>query len=113
MKYFALAALTALVAGPLTAHEPGSDPDADWFAALKNSQGIRCCDLNDCRRTDAWKATRSGLYSVLIGGNWVTVHPENVLHVPNPTGAAVECHSRYGDGVEALYVRCFIPPAGV
>jgi hypothetical protein len=103
----------AFVSFRANAHEPGTDPDAAWFRSLNSGAGVNCCDARDCHRTEAWSTTKAGLYKVMIGKEWVTVQPESVLRVNNPTGMAVECHHTDASGFEVPSVRCFVPPVGV
>ncbi|MBV8397669.1 MAG: hypothetical protein JOZ58_23665 [Acetobacteraceae bacterium] len=90
------------------AHEMGTDPDAAWFQSLRNG-GADCCNMHDCHRTDAVQISKEGHYLVKLRDQWVFVEQENVLHIPNPTGMAVECHTTDKRGFDVPYIRCFIP----
>jgi hypothetical protein len=103
-----LAAAGLISVQRLQAHEIGTDPDAAWFQSL-NKNGVDCCNMRDCRRTDDVGITKEGRYKVKIREQWVFVQEENVLHIPNPTGIAVECHTRDKSGFEIPYIRCFVP----
>ena len=91
----------------LSAPIPGSDPNtptARWYRSLRNpSTGIMCCDVSDCRPTEArfvdgsWRAyTPQGIE--------VQIPPESVLtDQTHPTGSAVLCW-------QPGQVLCFVPP---
>jgi hypothetical protein len=98
------------LASALSAHEVGTDPNAEWYQGLKRADGALCCNMRDCRTTDHWKVD-DGHFVVLIGDRWTAVEDGHVLRdVSNPTGRAVECHIQHG---EYLDVLCFVPPVGV
>jgi len=91
-----------------SAHEKGSDPDAEWFASLKDKHGISCCHMQDCYRVEIQDLDiKGGHYRLKYKGEWLEV-PDQVIQrdEPNPTGHPVACvHVTW----KAKEVRCFIP----
>ena len=108
----ALLLVCAFSATQAVAHEIGSDPDAAWFQGLHRPDGVNCCNMEDCHRTEAWKVV-GGHYAVLIDGQTIEVADDKVLRVPNPTGFAVECHIPGHTAAVPPFVLCFIPAVGV
>jgi len=78
---------------------------AKWFKSLKNSHGLSCCEISDCRRVEARLA--NGHYEALIDNRWSKVPDETINHVRNPTEEYIACYSYYDDFSPHFY--CFIP----
>ena len=82
---------------------------ADWFKSLRQPDtGLSCCDISDCKRTQAdWKQ----------GGWWATVRglkrpvpADKVLERPRSIdGEAYVCATEIGNPAYAT-IYCFIPP---
>lgn len=113
----AVAALSLLLAGILTAHafDNGQynnvDPKVrDWFKSVRSRNGIPCCDIADGHST-TWRGTSEGGYEVPIEGEWRHVPPEAIVYnAGNPTGEAVVWFVRQGVGI--YHIRCFVLGAG-
>jgi len=104
----ALAVTFAASAQPPAGAELNSET-AKWFKSLKNSHGLSCCEISDCRRVEARLA--NGHYEALIDNRWSGVPDEMINHVNNPTGQYIACYSYYDDFSPHFY--CFIPIAMV
>jgi hypothetical protein len=110
--------LAAQIIGPspdVSARDLGEYEDIpqrirDWFKALKNPHnGGNCCDLSDCRRTEA-RTKRHQWRARAPDGSWVTIPNERVVHDQgNPTGSPILCAY---EGEEGWRVICFVPGAG-
>jgi hypothetical protein len=81
----------------------------DWFSSLKQpSSGISCCDVSDCKATDA--QLRGDQWWAVVRGQWKLIPPEKVLSHPlSIDGDAYVCASPNGDPKFAT-VYCFIKP---
>lgn len=84
-----------------------------WFKSLlRPGTGISCCDISDCRKTDArWQD--DGWWAVVLG-KWRPIPPESVLTAPRTLdGEAYVCAGDVQD-FEAhrldVHVYCFVPP---
>jgi hypothetical protein len=132
----ALAATAGLwLTGAALAHDEaaGHDPArADWFESLKRpGTDASCCNLTDCRRTEArqladgsWRALVDGLH----GPTWMDVPPAKVLERPlSIDGEAYVCHRPalaggkveipglggggfYDQSPREAEILCFVPP---
>ena len=108
--------LLVLIALPITSSAqvpPAPIPGGsigDWFASLRSPQGVKCCDVSDCRRVSV-RLTTTG-YQALIETGWVNV-PDHVIvrRGDNPIGEAVLCYELFNQGtpVERLSIYCFFP----
>lgn len=89
---------------------PGhADERGDWFRSLKQpGTGISCCDISDCRRTQAkWNA---GLWTAIVRGHPRVVPKSKIIHNnPSLDGEAYVCAAEGGEP-EAATIYCFIPP---
>jgi hypothetical protein len=106
------AVLSALVMTISASAEPppGVNPNSDlakWFKSLKDSQGIPCCDISDCRRVEARLA--DGYYEALINQIWARVPEETIRKVENPTGQYIACYSYYDYSQQYPHIFCFVP----
>jgi hypothetical protein len=99
----ALVLSPALAAPPLDA-EIGS-PMALWFRSLRQpGTGALCCDVSDCRQTQA-RRNDNGWLAMAPTGAWVPVPPGLILaDKAHPGGAAILCWR------PAAGVVCFVPP---
>lgn len=94
--------LVLLAIVPVWAQDRGS-----WFKSLKQpGSGFSCCDISDCRRTDAeWRGEGWTAISKGAGGAWVVIPPDKVLDQPKSLdGDAYLCESPNGR------IYCFVPP---
>jgi hypothetical protein len=98
---------------------------AEWFEKLKTSSGESCCNLSDCRQTQAeWRGDTDGWWAV-VQGTWRPIPADKVLTSPRSIdGAAYICMGKdsRGDGqnsdanmsenVPSLLgaIYCFVPP---
>ena len=101
------------------------DPDRGaWFKSLKTPQGGSCCDLSDCRQTQA-KQNADGSWVAIVNGKWRDIPPEKVLASPlSIDGEAYVCNSpatpggwgpNYGGAPMFIEpsegtIFCFVPP---
>jgi hypothetical protein len=87
----------------LAVAEARSEDRATWFRSLKQpGTGMSCCDISDCRRTEA--EFRDGQWHAIVNGDLTPIPPEKVLHdKPSIDGDAYVCH-----GTATIY--CFVPP---
>jgi hypothetical protein len=74
-----------------------------WFQGLTMpGTGIPCCDISDCRRTQAdW---RNGQWWATVGGQWTPIPHNKELSKRSIDGDAYVCAS------PNRYVYCFIKP---
>lgn len=79
-----------------------------WFKSLRMpGSGISCCDVSDCKQTDAvWQGggwwARSN-----VSGKVVAIPPAKVLQLPHSIdGEAYLC-----EGPASATIFCFIPPS--
>lgn len=106
----------------------GDPHRSKWFESLKTQFGGSCCNLTDCRQTEAKQLADGNWLAVLTdwrGPRWVPIPPNAVLKNPksidgeayicNSEGAAA--HTAYGSGVGVHQVPdndgiifCFVPP---
>ena len=96
-----LALAVGLLAFKACAHE-GNDQLSAWYSSLQTPFGMSCCNMRDCKTTDAriehehWRAK--------VGDQWIDVPDSAVLHRDNLAGEAVICMWNGS-------VRCFVPPS--
>jgi hypothetical protein len=74
-----------------------------WFKSLTQpGTGMSCCDMADCRRTDAdW---HGGQWWADVKGRWTPVPPEKELNKSSIDGEAYICTSPSGN------IYCFVKP---
>lgn len=96
-----------------TASALANDQRHDWFKSLhRPGTGISCCDIADCRPTEAkWQGNR---WWAVVLGQWQLIPPESVLKSPHSLdGNAYVClgesHEIDGHKVDTL-IYCFVPP---
>ena len=101
----------------------GEASRAEWFEKLKTPSGESCCNLSDCRQTQAeWRADSEGWW-VLVNGTWRPVPADKVLRSPRSIdGSAYLCmgSDSGGDALGPGYlpgnvrllgaIYCFVPP---
>lgn len=86
-----------------------------WFKSLKQPDtGVSCCDVSDCRRTNArWEGEG---WQAVVNGEWRTIPANKVLQKPHSIdGDAYVCngpewHDDDGGGSSPGLIFCFIPP---
>jgi hypothetical protein len=78
----------------------------DWFKGLKQpGTGLPCCDISDCRRTEAeW---RSGQWWAIVRGEWTPIPRRREVHVQSFDGEAYVCTSQKRLPPS---IYCFVPP---
>lgn len=77
---------------------------ATWFRSLKQpNTGMSCCDVSDCRRTDA--DYRGGQWWAVVENNWTPIPQEKQLDKLSIDGDAYVCSGPRGT------IYCFIPPS--
>ncbi len=77
---------------------------ATWFRSLKQpNTGMSCCDVSDCRRTDA--DYRQGQWWAEVEGNWTPIPQEKQLDKLSIDGDAYVCSGPRGT------IYCFVPPS--
>ena len=82
---------------------------SQWFRSLRQPDtGLSCCDISDCKRTEAdWK---QGSWWANVRGLKRPVPPEKVLEKPRSIdGEAYVCATEIGNPAYAT-IYCFIPP---
>jgi hypothetical protein len=75
-----------------------------WFRSLKQPvTGMSCCDVSDCRRTEAdW---RGGQWWAVVENNWTPIPREKQLDKLSIDGDAYVCAGPRGT------IYCFVPPS--
>ena len=77
---------------------------ATWFRNLKQpNTGMSCCDISDCRRTDA--DYRHGQWWAEVEGSWTPIPQEKQLDKLSIDGDAYVCSGPRGT------IYCFVPPS--
>lgn len=100
----------AAVARNMGQYNPSPEIKA-WVENLTDHHGVGCCATADGYPTEAvWDTDRHG-YRVKIHDRWYPVPESAVLTVPNRLGHAVVWYWSDSDG--GVYIRCFLPGAGV
>lgn len=106
VAFLALVWAIATFAPPVLAQDMGA-----WYKSLRMpTTGISCCDISDCKRTQA-RFTEEGWKAKLPDGSWVSVPETRILwDKEHPTGAAVLCASPHPQNYGQVF--CFVPPSG-
>lgn len=102
---YVIAALAALALLCLAVAVSFAEEDRGaWFKGLKQPlTGGSCCDLSDCRATEA--AWRDGAWwARLPDGEWIAVPPEKILAKQSIDGEAYLCSA------PARVIFCFVKP---
>jgi len=87
----------------------GAEDRGAWFKSLRQpATGLSCCDISDCKRTEArWEG--NGWVAVVRGVDR-SIPGERVLQSPRSLdGDAYVCASE-GGKAETATIYCFIPP---
>lgn len=87
----------------------------NWFRAVRNKQGVPCCDISDGHPTEM-ERREDGIYipdPIHVGGPWLLV-PKEAMTTPggNPVGVATVWYviqSKQDD--QYIHIRCFVPEA--
>jgi hypothetical protein len=88
-----------------------NEPLKFWFDNLTSSNG-KCCSFADgFSVSDVEWDTDDGHYRVRLHGEWVNVPNSSVVTEPNRYGPAVVWPYMDTDG--NVYIRCFLPGAGI
>ena len=114
--FFSLSISTVQALPPAPGSQDAKDlaPYSDYLRGLKSPVGGLCCDLSDCRLTEA--KIVGGHWQVYVkkeqfeyGKNeWIDVPEDKILRkTDNPTGLPILCWSPYAG------VLCFVAPSGV
>lgn len=110
-------AVLAVLMGTAAAMDSGQFENVDpsvrsWFKGVRSPHGVPCCDIADGHRTQERREADTNRYWAVVEGEWREVPPEAVVYnVGNPTGDAVVWYVRQSPDV--VYIRCFVPGAGV
>lgn len=88
----------------------GAQDRGAWFKSLKQpGTGVSCCDVSDCKRTDArWQAGSWWAVQVMGPGKGQLIsvpREREVRNVPTIDGEAYLCQSATGR------IYCFVPPS--
>ena len=85
----------------LPAHAEGER--GAWFKSLRQpGTGYSCCDISDCRRTEAdW---RDGQWWARVAGEWTPIPSDKELEKQSIDGDAYVCSS------PTRRIYCFIKP---
>lgn len=80
-----------------------SEDRGAWFKSLKQPDtGYSCCDIADCRRTDAdW---HGGQWWAVVSGEWTPIPAEKELDKQSLDGDAYVCSS------PNRRIYCFVKP---
>jgi hypothetical protein len=99
---------TAVFARDYRQYEHAPAEIRQWFRDLRSPDGVSCCEVTDCRRTEAhlsegrWQARAPD-------GSWVAVPRGRVIHDRgNPIGEPILCATQE-DGTWLVF--CFVPGA--
>lgn len=99
LLFAGLVSLVALIAvAPANAEDRGA-----WFKSLRQPKtGFSCCDISDCRRTEAdW---HNGQWHAVVDGKWTPIPPERELDKRSIDGDAYVCAS------PTRRIYCFVKP---
>src|SRR3990167_7860371 len=100
MTRLVLAALAVMLGTGVGAQERGAR-----FKSIRSPGGISCCDVSDCKRTEAFWRDGSWQAKSRINGDIVTVPHSKVLeYPPSIDGDAYLCEGPAGS------IYCFAPP---
>jgi len=80
-----------------------SEDRGAWFKSLRQPKtGYSCCDISDCKRTEAdWRA---GQWWADVDGHWTPIPPEKELEKRSIDGDAYVCSS------PSRRIYCFVRP---
>lgn len=120
MKMRYVVSVLALLASPAHAVDNGQWGDVpdnirSWFKSVKSPRGVPCCDIADGHRTQ-YEIRGAGFWipNPLNEQEWIEVPPEAVVYnAGNPVGEAVVWWVPYATNPGGVYVRCFVPGAGI
>jgi hypothetical protein len=75
----------------------------EWFRSLKQpGSGFSCCDISDCKRTEAdW---RGGQWWAVVSGEWTPIPRDKELDKQSLDGDAYVCSS------PNRRIYCFVRP---
>lgn len=101
-RNFLLAGVLSAISLTFAASAQSEDRGA-WFKSLKQPKtGYSCCDISDCKRTDAdW---RGGQWWAMVKGEWTPIPPEKELDKLSIDGDAYVCSS------PTRRIYCFVKP---
>lgn len=90
-------------------HPAQADERGDWFRSLKQPDtGVSCCDISDCRRTQARWA--DGKWIAIVRGHPRVVPQSKIVRsTPTIDGEAYICAGE-GGPAEMAPIYCFVPP---
>lgn len=113
LSWVAYVAVVAFVVGTAWLYwTPGhADERGDWFRSLKQpGTGISCCDISDCRRTQAkW---HNGQWTAIVRGHPRNIPASRILKdTETIDGEAYVCASENGPA-ETATIYCFVRPGG-
>jgi hypothetical protein len=96
---------TAVTGVSIRAEDRAMQEDrGSWFKSLKQpATGMSCCDVSDCRRTDA--DYRAGQWWAVVENNWTPIPKEKELEKKSIDGDAYVCSGPRGT------IYCFVPPS--
>jgi hypothetical protein len=102
----AVVALSCAVLSGARAHDKDHPELNGWFENLQSGEG-RCCDGSDANHIDDadWES-KNGRYRVRVGGEWVDVPDQALVHGPNRADRTM-LWLHYIDGHPIP--RCFMP----
>jgi hypothetical protein len=113
-KYALVVALLVGLSDSTFARDDGryaNDPLKYWFDNLTSSNGNCCSFADGLSISDVDWDTKDGHYRVLLHGQWINVPNSSVVTEPNRYGPAVVWPYMDTDG--NVYIRCFLPGAGI
>lgn len=109
----ALAVFALLMAYSLAdeAEAVARDPSRGaWFQSLRMpTSGKSCCDISDCRQTEA-RQNVDGSWTAIVNGEWRPIPADRVLQQPvSIDGEAYVCNAP-DVGFATGVIYCFVPP---
>jgi hypothetical protein len=113
-RYVLVVALLVGLSDSVFARDDGryaNDPLKYWFDNLTSSNGNCCSFADGLSISDVDWDSKDGHYRVLLHGEWINVPSSSVVTEPNRYGPAVVWPYMDTDG--NVYIRCFLPGAGI
>lgn len=97
-------AIGAVLVLTATASASADEGRSAWFKSLKQPDtGYSCCDISDCRRTDAdWQ---DGQWWAMVEGRMTPIPKKKELAKKSIDGDAYVCSGRN------RVIFCFVPPS--
>jgi hypothetical protein len=82
-----------------------------WYTSLHDKAGRSCCNMQDCRPTEA--RVRNGAVEMLVDGEWTVVPPEKILNKASPDLGSHVCSPAPTGLYPKGHVFCAVIGSGV